>query len=486
MTIVPRLSAAAAAATMAELEPRYSPQEARTESERCLYCFDAPCIMACPTGIDIPAFIKKIATGNLGGAGRVILQANPLGASCARVCPTSALCEGACVMLDRDQKPIKIGRLQRYATDHVYDHGLKVLRAPDQKSGRRVAVIGAGPAGLACAAELAQLGHAVVVFEKQPQAGGLNTYGIAYYKMPPAVSLAEVEMIRGLGVEFRCGVEVGNDILPAQLEAEFDAVFVGIGLGRTYRLNIPGETLPEVVEALDFIEQFHTRPLHEVAVGARVAVIGCGNTAIDAVTQAKRLGAERAVILYRRGAGDMPAYPYEYELAKRDGCEFLFHTAPLAVEASNGHVSGLTLTRTTVSAAGRVEPVAGSEWVEPFDMVIKALGQEPQAGRLREWFPSLVVAADGTISHQADGQTNLPRVFCGGDAANGGREVVNAVAEGKKAARAIHRVLGGEAVEGPIQATRVGVSGKPVGSGFDHPVRVPELEAEYRARTAAP
>jgi glutamate synthase (NADPH/NADH) small chain len=505
MALKPLLTAKAAAAGMAELEPRYRPQEAQAESDRCLYCFDAPCISACPTGIDIPGFIKKIAHGNLIGSARTIFEANPLGASCARVCPTAALCEGACVLLDRDEKPIKIGRLQRYATDVVLEGGgmgSRELAPPgvsrssvrggrsacdaglriDTKSGRKVAVVGGGPAGLGCAAELARLGHAVTVFEKKPQAGGLNTYGIAYYKLRPETSLAEVDLIRQLGVEIRCGVVVGKDVTVRQLEKQFDAVFVGVGLGRTYRLGIPGEDLPEVFEALDFIELIHTRPLHQVPVGRRVAVIGCGNTAIDAVTQARRLGAEEAVILYRRGEGDMPAYPYEYEIAKADGCAFQFHTMPLEVVAEKGHVVGVRTARTRIHARGRVEAVPGSERVQAFDMVIKALGQEPQSALLGKLFPALKLVKDGTVQRADDGQTSIPHVFAGGDCCNGGREVVNAVAEGKKAARGIHRYLTQQTATGPVQTTRLGVTGKAEGSGFDHPVRVAELEKEYRAR----
>src|SRR5258707_15232114 len=209
MPISPKLSLEAATANMAEIAPRYTAQEAIIEANRCLFCFDAPCIKACPTGIDIPAFIKKIANGNPTGAARTILTANVLGASCARVCPTQVLCEGACVVLDREGDPVKIGRLQRFATDHVTEKKISVLKAPAKKTGKRVAIIGGGPAGLGCAAELAQLGHSPVVFEKKPRAGGLNTYGIAYYKMAPQVSLDEVEMIKSLGVEFRCAVEVG-------------------------------------------------------------------------------------------------------------------------------------------------------------------------------------------------------------------------------------------------------------------------------------
>src|SRR5947208_7129128 len=222
MPISPKLGPEEAAARMAEIAPRYTAQEAIIEANRCLFCFDAPCIQACPTGIDIPSFIKKIANGNLTGAARAILSANILGASCARVCPTAVLCEGACVVLDREGDPIKIGRLQRYATDHVYDNRIQVLKVPAKKSGKRVAIIGAGPAGLGCAAELVQLGHHAVIFEKKPHAGGLNTYGIAYYKMTPQASLEEVELVKQLGVEFRCGVEVGKDVFPKELEREFD------------------------------------------------------------------------------------------------------------------------------------------------------------------------------------------------------------------------------------------------------------------------
>ncbi len=480
MPISPRLGPEAAAANMADYKPRYTPQEAIIEANRCLFCFDAPCIQACPTGIDIPSFIKKIANGNPTGSARTILTANILGASCARVCPTSVLCEGACVVLDLEGDPVKIGRLQRYATDHVTENKISVLKAPAKKTGKRVAVIGGGPAGLGCAAELAQLGHNAVVFEKKPQAGGLNTYGIAYYKMAPQVSLDEVELIRSLGVEFRCGGEVGKDISVTQLEKEFDAIFVGVGLGGSPKLGIPGEDLPEVVQALDFIAQIHTQPLHKVPVGERVAVIGGGNTAIDAVTQAKRLGAKDAVMVYRRTQADMSAYDFEQELAKVDGAQFLFNVVPVEVMGSDGHVTGLKLARTD-SANGKLQILPGSEYIEPFDMVIKAIGEEKQAGLLKKLFPSLELDQRGVVVRNADtGQTNLPKVFTGGDCANGGREVVNAVAEGKKAARGIHAFFANEKVSGPVQPSRLGVVGKaPMGSGYDRPIRVPELEEEY-------
>lgn len=482
MPIQPLLGDDAIAARMAEIKPPLAPQEARIEAARCLYCFDAPCIASCPTGIDIPTFIKKIAVDNATGAARTILEANILGASCARVCPTQVLCEGACVMLDLEKEPIQIGRLQRFATDHVEAHGIDVLHAPATKHGRRVAILGAGPAGLGCAAELARLGYDVDVYEKKPRGGGLNTYGIAYYKMQPEVSLAEVAVIERLGVRFHYESSVGSDIAIADLEKTYDALFVGIGLGRVQRLGIPGEDCSGVLDALDFIEAIHTRPLGEVAVGRRVAILGCGNTAIDAVTQALRLGAESATVIYRRGPEDMSAYDFEYELAKTDGAAFLFHAAPVAVLCEAGHVTGLRLALTEV-CDGRVAIVPGSEWTEPVDMVLSAVGQEKQGSLLASLFPALKLDARGrVVVDPATMQTNLPHVFAGGDCTSGGREVVNAVAEGKRAARGIHQHLAAAAVTGPVQHSRHGAPSGSVGSGFDSPVRVHELEAALGIR----
>jgi glutamate synthase (NADPH/NADH) small chain len=482
MPIQPRLDEPSIAARMAEIKPPLSPQEATIEATRCLYCFDAPCIASCPTGIDIPAFIKKIAFDNVTGAARTILEANILGASCARVCPTQVLCEGACVMLDLEKDPIQIGRLQRFATDHVATHGINVLHAPATKNGKRVAILGAGPAGLGCAAELARIGYDVDVYEKKPRGGGLNTYGIAYYKMKPEVSLAEVAMIERLGVRFHYGVVVGTDITIAELERDHDAIFLGIGLGGVQRLGIPGEDLPEVLDALDFIEQIHTEPLAKIPVGRRVAILGCGNTAIDAVTQALRLGAEHATVIYRRGPEDMSAYDFEYELAKTDGAIFLFHAAPVAVLDEGGHVAGLRLARTVIRDE-KVMIVPGSEWTEPFDMVLSAVGQEKQASLLTSLFPALKLDRRGRVAiDPTTMQTSLPHLFAGGDCTSGGREVVNAVAEGKKAARGIHCKLTSETTPGPVQHSRHGVARGPVGSGFDAPVRVHELEAALGIR----
>jgi glutamate synthase (NADPH/NADH) small chain len=391
------------------------------------------------------------------------------------------LCEGACVVLDLEGDPVKIGRLQRHATDHVFHNRISVLKKPATNSGNRVAVIGGGPAGLGCAAELAQLGHQAVVFEKKPNAGGLNTYGIAYYKMKPEVSLEEVELVKSLGVEFRCGTEVGRDISVPELEGEFQAIFAGLGLGIGTRLGIPGENLPGVIDAIDFIEQIHSQPLERVPVGECVAVIGCGNTAIDAATQARRLGAKSVKVIYRRAETDMSAYDFEYDLARSDGAQFVFNVAPLEIVTdASGNVSGLRMAATRIDALGKVEIIPGMETVEPFDMIIKAVGQEKQAALLKGLFPRLEIDKRGAIKYEfATGQTNLPHVFAGGDCANGGKEVVNAVAEGKRAARGIHAFLSGHKVAGPVQPSRLGAKDGSEGSGFNHPIRVPELEAEY-------
>jgi dihydropyrimidine dehydrogenase (NAD+) subunit PreT len=466
---------------MVELQPAYAPQEAALEASRCLFCFDAPCIMACPTGIDIPSFIKKIETENIIGAARTILSANILGASCARVCPTEVLCEGACVMVDRQRDPIKIGRLQRFATDYVYERGLDVLKSPTKKSGKRIAVVGAGPAGVGCAAELAQLGHSVVIFERKPLPGGLNTYGIAYYKMKPEISLAEIAMVERLGVEIQCGVEVGRHISAAHLQKEFDALFIGIGLGKGEALGIPGEELYGVYDALDFIEEIHSKPLHKVAVGNSVLVIGCGNTAIDAVTQAKRLGAQKGLVAYRRSEAEMSAYHFEYELAQKDGATFYFNVVPIELVGDEaGHVCAVKFVRTETGKNRRLTLIPGSEFTEPADMILKAVGQSKRSTWLTQNFPALRLNKHGVIEYNpATGQTSVPHLFAGGDCANGGREVVNAVGEGKKAAHGIHAFLGQSDIPIPRQPSRLGVNGAPGGSGLETPIRVHELEKNY-------
>jgi dihydropyrimidine dehydrogenase (NAD+) subunit PreT len=394
------------AKNFADIAPPLTNDAALLEANKCLYCHDAPCTIACPTHIDVPAFIKKIATGNLRGSARVILEANPFGHSCARACPVEVLCEGACVLNDRDEQPIKIALLQRHATDHVLERKLKLFE-PGTRTGKRVAIVGGGPAGLSCARDLRRAGHAVTVFDAMPKPGGLNTYGIAEYKLKADIALAEVQDILDLGVELKTGVTI-TSLEP--LLAEYDALFVGVGLGSTKTLGIPGEDLPGVVDALTFIEHLKTHPYRETTVGRQVVVIGAGNTAIDAVTQAKRLGAATATIVYRRGEADMPCYHYEYELAKHDGCGFRFNAAPQRIIANGAGAV----------AAIEVRTSAGSEAI-PCDMVIVAIGQGSRA--------ELTWPKDD------------PRVFVGGDCANGGAEIVNAAAEGVAAARRIHQRL---------------------------------------------
>ncbi|MDA1263119.1 MAG: NAD(P)-dependent oxidoreductase [Planctomycetota bacterium] len=485
MTLKPILTADEASANMADIQLPMRQMEARVEANRCLYCFDAPCIHACPTGIDVPAFIRKIASGNEIGAAKTILQANILGASCARICPTKVLCEGACVLHDRDEKPIEIGRLQRHATDFVNDRKIHVLKPPAKTNGKKVAVVGSGPAGLGCAAELAQLGYAVTIFEKSKLPGGLNTYGIAFYKLKPQLSLDEAELVKDLGVEIRCGVEIGRDITGAELQRDFQAVFLGLGLGNGNQLGLPGENLPEVLDALDFIEQIHTDPLHEIHVGHHVVVIGGGNTAVDAATQSVRLGAKRVTMVYRRGESQMSAYEFEYEKAKHDSVHFQFDSMPIGVVDVQGHVAGIRLARTRMTADGKLEMIPGSEFTQECDMILKAVGQEKRIEMVRKIFPDLAVADNGVVARDPlTGATNIAHIFVGGDCANGGREVVNAVGEGKKAAHGIHTFLAGECATLPTQPSRVGVDGGATGCGLHNPIRAHELEEQWRANRA--
>ncbi len=396
--------------TVAELHPPFTPQAAVVEADRCLYCFDAPCAGACPTHIDVPRFIKKIASGNLMGSARTILDANVLGLSCSRVCPVDVLCEGSCVLHNRGEKPIAIGLLQRHAMDAFYEHGGSLPVGTTAVS-KRVACIGGGPASLACAAELRAHGVAVTIFEKRPLAGGLNTYGVAQYKFTPEDSLREVELIRATGVQIRSGVEIGEEISLPDLERDYDAIFLGVGLGATQRLGIPGEQLPGVYNALDFIAAYKRyRPL---PVGDRVVVIGGGNTAIDAAIAAHHLGASEVSILYRRSQQDMSAFAFEYAHAKREGIRFLWHARPVAFEGED-HV-------TAVRCDDGVSFSCGT--------VIVAIGQ-------MHFLENLQASADGPIKTNPEtGQTSNPKYFAGGDCVNGGREVVDAVAAGKRAAR---------------------------------------------------
>ena len=433
-----------------EINPAMSAAEAGVEANRCLYCYDAPCMHACPTHIDVPSFIKKIASGNLLGSARVIFDANPIGATCARVCPVEVLCEGACVEKTLLQKPIEIGRLQRYATDYAMDGGRQIFEK-GEPNGKSAGIVGSGPAGLSCATYLARLGYDVTIYERQAQAGGLDTYGMAEYKMPQSVSLSEVEHIAGLGVKFMLNTEIVaagtgdpevlgevNRVSFDLLKEWHDVVFLAVGLGDTNKLNIPGEDLDGVIDALHFIGKIKTRDWKSVPLGKTVAVIGAGNTAIDAVTQAKRLGAEKVVMVYRRTEKDASAYDYELELAKKDGVEFVWQAAPIGIMGDDGnkHVTGLRCERTDGS-------------LELFeikcDMVIKAGGQQ----KMRGFFADVAgVETDekGRVVVNGQMQTSDPKIFSGGDCANGGKEAVDASQMGKLAAAGIHEMISGEKV----------------------------------------
>ena len=420
-----------------DLHPAFSRQEALVEANRCLYCFDAPCASACPTHIDVPRFIKKIASGNLRGSALTILDANILGLSCSRVCPVDVLCEGNCVMHRYNQKPIEIGKLQRHAMDHFYASGAALPVAPKTAT-QRVACVGGGPASLACAAELARRGYSVTIFDNRPLPGGLNTYGVAEYKLRASDSLREVELVRSLGVDFR-QAEVGNEVSLADLERDYHFVFLGLGLGAMEHMGIPGEEATGVMDALHFIERYKTAG--DITVSGRVIVIGGGNTAIDAANAAKRLGASEVHLFYRRTAKEMPAFPFEYDHAKLEGIRFHWLAQPTAIVVNYDRAVAVRFVQTRLGIPGadgraRAEVVPDSEFEIPCDMVIPALGQTRRMGvQLRE---RGVDIEGGCIAiDRPTGRTRNPRYFAGGDCVNGGREVVDAVADGKRAALAM-------------------------------------------------
>jgi glutamate synthase (NADPH/NADH) small chain len=418
-----------------DLHPAFDARQATVEAHRCLNCFDAPCMGACPTHIDVPRFIKKIASGNVTGSARTILEANVLGASCGRVCPVEVLCEGACVMHGRGEKAIEIGRLQRYAMETYYDAGGTIPLRHSPERHERVACIGAGPASLACAAELRQHGFGVTIFDKRALPGGLNTYGVAEYKLRTTDSLREVEMVRRLAVQF-----VQQEIDAAaldQIEREFDAVFLGVGLGEMNRLEVDGVTAG-VVDALEFIAAYKTGTL--TSVPRRVVVIGAGNTAIDAACAAKRLGAESSTIVYRRGQEQMSAFAFEYDHALREGVDFVWGAAPIALRQADGALE-LGCVQMAAGPDGRLRDVPGSQFSLACDLVIPAIGQSPLLAML-EQVRGVTLERGRVLVDRPTGQTTNPRYFAGGDCVNGGREVVDAVADGKRAALGIAALLG--------------------------------------------
>jgi dihydropyrimidine dehydrogenase (NAD+) subunit PreT len=421
-----RLSHEQLACQFSDVAPLLDATAAAAASSRCHYCYDAPCINACPTKIDIPSFIRKIGNGNLKGAATDILSANPLGGACARVCPTEILCEGACVRNHKDDKPVAIGALQRHATDWAMARGEPLFkRGPD--TGRHVAVVGAGPAGLACAHRLALAGHRVTVFDALPKPGGLNEYGIAAYKVVEDFAQREVEWLYSVGgIDVKNGVKLGRDISLESLRTRHDAVFLAIGLAGVRALELEGETLQGVHDAVDFIE--HIRQADDLAtvpVGRRVVVIGGGNTAIDAAVQAAKLGAQTVTMVYRRGVETMGATWAEREFAQTNGVSIITHAKPVRLIDGAGHVSGVEF-----------ENPQGDRFVIDADMVLKAIGQTLISDALE----GDMLTLDGSrIAVDSSGRTSLANVWAGGDcAATGGIDLtVQAVQDGKVAAAGI-------------------------------------------------
>ncbi|MEH7501870.1 NAD(P)-dependent oxidoreductase [Neobacillus drentensis] len=428
-----------------EVERGLTNQEAVEESNRCLYCYDAPCIKACPTGIDIPTFIKKIASGNLLGSAKTIMSSNPVGASCSRVCPTDELCEGACV-LNHSTTPIMIGNLQRYATDWAMTNG-QALFQPGPSNGQTVAIIGGGPAGLSAARELARLGYEVTIFEAAEKAGGLNTYGIVSFRLPQRISYWEVEQVEKLNVNIRTNTMVGRDISAEEITENFDYVVLAVGMAHVPNLGVEGENLAGIYDAIEFVKATKSGQLSESFVGKQVVVIGAGNTAIDGATCSVRLGAENVKILYRRTEEEMTAYDFEYEFAKQDGVEFRWLTAPKRIFGDEtGKVIGIECIKMKLGEPekdGRRRPVAieGSEYVLPVDAVVKAIGQTRHLKLIEEFD---LRHDDGVVKIDKETfQTSNPKVFACGDVVfgkgNGDAMVVTAAQQGKDVAYAIHK-----------------------------------------------
>lgn len=433
--VVPgRLSAEAIAENFCDLHAPFDPHEAAVAADRCYFCHDAPCITACPTDIDIPLFIREISTGNVTGAAQTILSQNILGGMCARVCPTETLCEEACVRLRAEEKPVEIGRLQRFATDALMARGAQPFcrAAP---VGKRVAVVGAGPAGLACAHRLAMKGIDVTLFDAHAKPGGLNEYGIAAYKAVNAFAQREVDWLLSIGgIELKPGQRLGEAIHLDELTAQFDAVFLGIGLAGVNALGLRGEELENVRDAVDFISELRQAPdLSRLAVGRNVVVIGGGMTAVDAAVQARLLGAETVTIAYRRGRDQMSASRYEQDLAAARGVRLLTHVQPLAAQGEDA-VRALTLAYTKSTDAGLI--VTDETVTLAADQVLLAIGQSLSGA------PGGLEIAGGKIVVSGPGRTQVAGVWAGGDCAAGGDDLtVTAVAEGRDAAEDIHSAL---------------------------------------------
>jgi len=419
-------------------KPLMNSTEAYFESSRCLFCYDAPCIQACPTGIDIPLFIKQIHTGNLTGSAKTIFSANWLGNACGKICPTGVLCEGACVFNHQDVPPIQIGRLQNYATAKAIKENITLFKA-GTPNGKKVAVIGAGPAGIACACELRILGYNVDIYEAKAKPTGLTVYGVAAYKITNKEVLDEVDYLqKQFNLNFICNHAIENKAQLEELEKQYDAIFLGVGIGATATLGLPGEDKENVVGAVEFIEEVRMQH-HHLQVPEKVVVIGGGNTAMDAASQSARMGAKEVILAYRRTKDRMGAYDFEYELAINAGVDSLFEAQPVEI-VGNDKATGVKFTKTQ-SINGQLEYIEGSEFIVDCDLVIKATGQAKKVHFLQLIEGLELDKRNKIVVNESTYQTTNSKYFAGGDAVNGGAEVVNAAYEGKMAAIGIEKWL---------------------------------------------
>jgi len=434
-----RCEAIALAKAFGDLHSPLTDQQAFNEASRCFYCHDAPCLEACPTSIDIPGFIRRIATGNATGAGRTILDSNIMGATCARVCPVEELCEEVCVRNTGDHKPVTIAQLQRHATDALFEAGMQPYTR-EAETDKKIAVVGAGPAGLACAHRLARYGHEVTVFEAKPKAGGLNEYGLAAYKMPDNIAQREVDFILSVGgINLETGKALGDELTLDQLRNDYDAVFLGLGLGAVNALGLEGEEVDAIKDAVDYISDLRQADdLMSVAVGRRVIVIGGGNTAIDAAVQAKRLGADEVTLVYRRGPEQMGATGFEQDLAQTNGVVIRHWAKPVAIKGENGSAVEMTFEATQLDGKGRLEGT-GATFTLAADQVFKAIGQAFDAAPLQGGAAPEV--SGGRIVIDETRRTSLGNVYAGGDCVAGQDLTVSAVEDGKVAAKAMHLEL---------------------------------------------
>jgi glutamate synthase (NADPH/NADH) small chain len=435
-----RLNDEQIASNFADMHPPLTKSEAIIDADRCYFCYDAPCTTACPTGIDIPGFIQNIRSGNLKGSAHTILSENIMGGMCARVCPTEVLCEQACVRNTHEDLPVRIGMLQRYATDPIFEKSIPLFeRAPP--SGRKVAVVGGGPAGLSCAHRLAMLGHDVTVFEPRQKLGGLNEYGIAAYKTPDEFAAREVEYILSIGgIEVRTGVALGKDFSLADLRAKHDAVFLGFGLAGVNGLGLEGEQLEGVVNAVDYIATLRQENKARLPVGRRVVVIGGGMTAIDIAVQSKALGSEQVTMVYRRGQEHMNASRYEQEFAQIRGVGVRTWAVPRRLLISDARVRGVEFESSRHSTDGKLEGT-GQTFTLDADVVFKAIGQKVLWDRLGDAAEFVELKGERIVCDE-ERKTSLPGVWAGGDCVAGGSDLtVSAVQDGKLAALSIDRFL---------------------------------------------